>query len=103
MQQFWYILVLVFSLSGMTYLDYQKKLLWFWNWRFTLRLLALNLMFFLAWDIVNINAGIIATNQAWVTGWYIFIQDLPIEEFLFLTLLGYQTALLWRWRCLRTV
>lgn len=101
MQQYAYICVLLFSLSGLTFLDYQKKLAWFWDARKTALILVLNLSFFLIWDIVNIEAGIIATNPAWVTGLYVGIPDLPIEEFLFLTLLGYQTLLLWRWRCSR--
>lgn len=101
MQHFWYLLVLVVSLSGLTYLDYVRKLAWFWDWRKTALILLLNLLFFLAWDIVNIGAGIIVTNPAWVSGWYVVTPNLPVEEFLFLTLLGYQTLLLWRWRCSR--
>lgn len=102
MKQFVYLMVLLFSLSGLTYLDYQKKLAWFWNSRKTAFIICLNLIFFLLWDIVNISAGVIATNSEWVSGWYVITPNLPIEEFLFLTLLGYQTLLLWRWRCLRT-
>lgn len=102
MQKYAYLLVLVFSLGGLTYLDYKKRLAWFWNWRTTLLILSINLAFFLLWDVVNIAAGIIATNQIWVSGLYIVTPNLPIEEFLFLTLLGYQALLLWRWRCIRT-
>jgi len=101
MQNFLYLSVLLFSLGGLLFLDAQKKLAWFWSWKKTAVLLGVNLLFFLVWDMANIARGIISTNQAWVTGWYIGISDLPIEEFLFLTLLGYQTILLWRWRCTR--
>lgn len=102
MQDFVYLFALVFSLGGLTYLDFVRKLAWFWDWRKTTLILLLNLLFFLAWDIANISAGIIATNHEWVSGFYVLTPNLPIEEFLFLTLLGYQTLLLWRWRCLRT-
>lgn len=102
MKQFVYLFILIFSLGGLTYLDYRKQLAWFWNARKTAVLLLASLIFFLIWDIVNISAGIIATNPQWVSGLYVTTPNLPIEEFLFLTLLGYQTLLLWRWRCTRT-
>lgn len=102
MQSYAYLCVLIFSLGGLTFLDYKKQLAWFWNVRITAIILACNLAFFLVWDITNIAAGIIATNPAWVTGWHVVTPNLPIEEFLFLTLLGYQTLLLWRWQCSRT-
>lgn len=104
MQQYAYICVLLFSLGGLAFLDYQKKLAWWWDPRKTALILGLNLVFFLVWDIVNIAAGVIATNPAWVTGIYVYTPNMPLEEFFFLTLLGYQTLLLWRWRqqCSRT-
>ena len=102
MQQYAYICVLLFSLSGLAFLDYRYKLAWFWDARKTALILALNLVFFLAWDIANISAGVIATNPEWVTGLHVYSPNMPFEEFLFLTLLGYQTLLLWRWRCSRT-
>jgi lycopene cyclase domain-containing protein len=102
MQNFLYLLILIFSLLGLFYVDYKYSLAWFWDRRKTAIILLLNLAFFLIWDIVNIGAGIIATNQDWVSGLHIITSNLPIEELLFLTLLGYQTLLLWRWRCLHT-
>ncbi len=102
MQNFLYLSTLIFSLTCLIFLDYKQKLAWFWNSRKTALILLCNLLFFLVWDMVNISAGIIATNQKWVSGAYVFTPNLPIEEFLFLTLLGYQTLLLWRWRCIRT-
>lgn len=102
MKQFVYLLVLLISLGGLTYIDYKLQLALFWNSRKAALILLINLIFFLVWDIVNISAGIISTNREWVSGVYLLTPNLPIEEFLFLTLLGYQTLLLWRWRCLRT-
>ena len=97
MQHYAYICVLLFSLSGLAFLDYRYKLAWFWDARKTALILALNLVFFLVWDVVNISAGIIATNPEWVTGLHVYSPNMPVEEFLFLTLLGYQTLLLWRY------
>lgn len=104
MQSYAYLCVLVFSLGGLTYLDYRQRLAWFRDARSTALILACSLVLFLVWDISNIAAGIIATNPAWVTGWYVATPNLPVEEFLFLTLLGYLTLLLWKWRerCSRT-
>jgi len=102
MQKYAYLAVLIFSISGLMVADYKYKLAWFWSAKITAICLLATLVFFLAWDITGITLGVFSTNQAWVTGWYIGIPDLPIEEFLFLTLLGYQAILYWRWLCLRT-
>ena len=102
MQSYAYLVTLLFSLTCLTALDYRLKLAWFWNWRKVLVCLGLTLIFFLTWDITGINLHVFSTNPAWVSGVYFFTPNLPLEEFLFLTLLGYLTILLWRWRCLRT-
>lgn len=102
MQNYAYLLTLLVALSGMFMIDRRYKLAWFWNRRRTATILALVLAFFLLWDIVNISANIIHTNPAWVSGLHVFTPDLPVEEFLFLILLGYQTLLLWRWQCTRS-
>lgn len=102
MQSYAYLSVLIFSLTCLTLLDRKLQLAWFWNWRKVLLCLVLTLVFFLTWDITGIVLGVFSTNPEWVSGLYIVTPNLPIEEFLFLTLLGYQTILLWRWQCTRT-
>lgn len=99
--QYAYLLSLIVSLSGLLYLDYKKHLAWFWNGRKTATTLAIGLIFFLAWDISGIVLNVFSTNQAWVSGLYLVTPNLPIEEFLFLTLLCYQTVLVWRWRMIK--
>lgn len=98
MQSYAYLFSLILSLAGLFYLDYKKQLAWFWNARKTAVSLAIGLVFFLAWDITGIVLNIFSTNQVWVSGVYVVTPNLPIEEFLFLTLLCYQTVLLWRWQ-----
>jgi lycopene cyclase domain-containing protein len=102
MQQYAYIIALVVSLFGLYVIDRKYKLAFFWNWRLTLGILVAGIIFFLGWDIAGVVLGVFSTNQDWVTGLYVITPDLPIEEFLFLTLLNYQVILFWRWRCLRT-
>ncbi len=102
MQNYAYLTVLVIALFGLGSLDWKYKLAWFWKPRLTAMILAWSVMFFLIWDVVLIMAEIVSTNQSWVSGLYIVSPDLPIEEFLFLSLLGYQTLLLWRWQCTRS-
>ncbi len=102
MQPYAYLISLIFSLMCLTLLDYRLKLAWFWDWRKVLLCITATLGFFLLWDITGISLRVFSTNPAWVSGVYFITPNLPVEEFLFLTLLGYLTVLLWRWRCLRT-
>lgn len=101
MQSIAYLLTLVISLLGLGIIDKKYRLALFWDAKKVLSIMVATLMFFVAWDIGGILAGVFSTNPQWVTGLYIVSPDLPIEEFLFLTLFGYQIILLWRWRCLR--
>lgn len=93
-----YLASLLVSLSGLTYLDYRHRLAWFWNRRVTAGCLLATLAFFLTWDASGILLDVFHTNPRRVSGLYALTPDLPLEEFLFLTLLGYLTLLLWRWR-----
>lgn len=102
MQNIAYLLTLVFSLTCLFLLDKKHKIAWFWNAKITGFCIFITLLFFLTWDVTGILLGVFSTNQNWVTGLYLVTPDLPVEEFLFLTLLGYLTVLFWRWRCIRT-
>lgn len=101
MQSYAYLITLLVSLGGLAWLDHKFKLAWFWDRHRTIVILISSLVFFLVWDIGLITADIVSTNQAWVTGLHIVSPDMPVEELLFLTLLSYQTLLLWRWQCTR--
>jgi lycopene cyclase domain-containing protein len=97
-----YLSVLLFSLSGLFYLDYEKKLALFWNRKKVLVIIGVTILFFLTWDVTGIVLDVFSTNPAWVSGVYFITPDLPLEEFLFLTLLAYQTILFWRWQMKKT-
>lgn len=92
---FYYLLALLFSLSGLLFADYRFKLALFANKRLGV-ILLIAVSFFLIWDIVGIALGVFSTNQAWVSGWHVVTPNLPVEEFLFLALLTYVTLLTWR-------
>ena len=104
MQQYYYILALLFSLSGLFYLDYTHKVAVFYRPKFFITLIVGLIGFFLVWDIMgSIVLDIFHTNQEWVTGIYFIDPDLPLEEFMFLTLLSEVTILSWRApECIRT-
>lgn len=102
MQQYAYIIALIVSIFGLAVIDKKYRLAFFWDHHKTAVILLVGIVFFFAWDVAGVILGVFSTNQAWVTGLYVITPDLPIEEFLFLTLLNYQVILFWRWRCLRT-
>lgn len=64
--------------------------------------LAVGVVFFLAWDLVGIGLGVFRhLDSSWATG-ILIAPQLPIEELLFLLFLSYLTLILlsgWqRWR-----
>ena len=97
-----YLFVLVFSLSGLAYLDYQKKLALFWYPKKVALIILATVLFFLVWDVTGIVLDVFSTNSEWVSGVYFITPNLPLEEFLFLSLLSYQTILFWRWQMKKT-
>ena len=48
-------------------------------------------------DIIGIRLDIFHTNQAYVSGLYLWTPDLPVEELLFLLLTAYLPHLLGSW------
>ncbi len=89
---------LVFSLCALLLLDYKRQLAFFWRPKKVGLITLISVVFFLSWDVAGITLGIFSTNQEWVSGVYFITPNLPLEELLFLTLLAYQTILLWRWQ-----
>ena len=84
-------------------MDYRLKVALFWRPRFFGTLLLGFICFFLVWDISGIVLDVFHTNPEWVTGIYVMTPDLPLEEFLFLTLFGLNIIYAWRIpECIRT-
>ena len=90
MTTFFYLTALLFSLTGLGLLDYTHKLALFAGkvWQ-TLITIAVGVVFFLAWDVAGIAAGVFFRGAGpYQTGILIGLE-LPLEEVFFLTLLCY--------------
>lgn len=86
-----YLLALLISLFGMVMLDRRFRLFFFVDARRAGIVLAAGVLFFLAWDLVGIGAGVFFRGEtSFMTGLQI-APELPIEEVFFLTLLCYLT------------
>ena len=88
---FLYLAALLISLTGMVVLDRRFSLFFWADARRASVVLPVGVLFFLAWDMAGINAGVFfrGTGQ-WMTGLQL-APELPIEEVFFLTLLCYMT------------
>lgn len=84
-----YLAILVFSLTGMTLIDYRYKICLFADWRRWSKALAAAISVFLLFDYIAIALGIfIAGSSDFASG--IFLPgQMPLEEPLFLLLLTY--------------
>lgn len=95
MTQYLYLIALGVSLLGLGTLDWRYRVALFADARRTLVTLALAIAFFLLWDLVGVGLGIFFIGDApYLSGWVI-APEVPVEEIAFLTLLTYQTLLLW--------
>jgi lycopene cyclase domain-containing protein len=93
--QYLYLLALLVSLLGLGTLDWRYRVALFSDMRRTLLTLAITVGFFLLWDLVGVGLGIFFIGEApYLSGWVV-APEVPVEEIAFLTLLTYQTLLLW--------
>ena len=86
---FAYLLALLISLTGMVVLD-RRFGLFFWRApRAAAVVLAVGVVFFLAWDLIGIITGIFYRGEtSFMTG-LLLAPELPVEEVFFLTFLCY--------------
>jgi lycopene cyclase domain-containing protein len=86
-----YLLALVVALTGMVLLDRRFRLFFWADARRAAIVLALGVVFFLAWDAAGIGLGIFFRGEtSFMTG-FVIAPELPVEEVFFLTLLCYLT------------
>lgn len=86
-----YLICLIVALTGMVVLDRRFSLFFWADARRAGIVLALGVVFFLAWDLVGIGAGVFFRGETvFMTGLQL-APELPIEELFFLTLLCYLT------------
>lgn len=82
---------LLFALLGMVVLDLRFRLFFWRSPRRAAAVLALGIVFFLAWDAAGVSLGIFFRgNLALLTGVQL-APEIPLEELFFLTLLCYLT------------
>ncbi len=86
-----YLLALAVALTGMVMLD-RRFALFFWkDARRAALVLAVGVVFFLAWDLVGIGAGVFFRGETEIMTGIQLAPELPLEEVFFLTLLCYLT------------
>lgn len=91
-----YLVALVVSLLGLGTLDWRYRLALFADARRTVLTLASAVVLFLLWDLMGVGLGIFFRGDAPYMSGLVIAPEVPVEEVAFLTLLTYQTLLLWR-------
>ncbi|PKQ27211.1 MAG: lycopene cyclase domain-containing protein [Actinobacteria bacterium HGW-Actinobacteria-4] len=92
---FAYLGALLISLAGLAVLDWRYKLAMWADARRAVVTIASAVVVFLLWDGIGVALGIFFRGDApYMTG-LVVAPEIPVEEVLFLTLLCYQTLLLW--------
>ena len=83
-----YLLALVISISGITFIDYRLRLAFFKYPKRTIKILLFAITMFILWDVAGIRLQIffIGTNGVLVG---VRIGQFPLEEIFFLALLNY--------------
>ncbi|MEY2676157.1 MAG: hypothetical protein RL510_177 [Actinomycetota bacterium] len=90
---FAYLGILLFSLVGLTLIDYKFKFAFFANPKKSAIAFAVPYALFIVWDIAGIVTGIFFRGHAeHLTGITVF-PEFPIEELFFLAVLSYTTLL----------
>jgi len=92
-----YLIALVFSILGVGLLDYTHKLALFLDARATLFAVCISVTVFLVWDVIGILNGIFFRGDAPHLSGILLAPELPLEEVFFLTLLSYNTLVVYRW------
>lgn len=86
-----YLAALIVALTGMVLLDRRFRLFFWRDARRAVVVLALGIVFFLAWDLVGIGTGVFFRGETeFMTGLQL-APELPVEELFFLALLCYLT------------
>ena len=88
---FLYLAALLVSLTGMAVLDRRYRLFFAKDARRASIVLAVGILFFLAWDVAGIGLGIFFRGGSPLLTGVVLAPELPLEEVFFLALLCYVT------------
>ncbi len=90
-----YLMALLVSLAGLGFLDWRYRVAFFADARRTLGTMGIGVAVFLVWDLAGVGLGIFFRGGSrYLTGIQV-APEVPVEELFFLTLLVYQTLLVW--------
>lgn len=96
LDQWLYLFSLVFSISGLMFLDYRYKIaFWLDTKRASLTVLTAMLVFIM-WDLIGIELGIFFKGESQYVLPLEILPEFPIEELFFLFLLCYVTLIIYR-------
>jgi len=97
MQHASYLIGLLLSCAGVALVDRRYRLAVWHDPRTVLKVLAIGLAFFIAWDLAGIQLQIFHSGHSpYMLGLYI-MPDLPVEELFFLLLLTYTPIVVSTW------
>ena len=88
-----YLLILAFSLAGLTSIDWKFSLVFFKDARRATIVMMVGVLFFLLWDVSGIALRIFFVGNSALISGVMIANQLPIEEPIFLALLCYSTLI----------
>ncbi|RYX79303.1 lycopene cyclase domain-containing protein [bacterium] len=94
-ENWYYLFALVFSISGLTILDWRYKLAFWVDQKRATMTIAVTMLVFIIWDLLGIRLGIFFHGGSDYTLPVRLLPEFPIEELFFLFLLCYVTLLLY--------
>ena len=92
---FFYLSAILTSILGLALLDYRHSLA-FAKPKKHFLLIAIPVLFFLAWDEVGITLGVFFRGTTPILTGILVYEELPLEEIFFLIVLSYTSLLLLR-------
>ena len=92
-----YLAALIVSLGCMVLLDWRFTLFFWRDARRAAIVLAVGVVFFLAWDLAGIGLGIFYRGETEIMTGVMLAPELPLEEAFFLALLCYLTMNAYGW------
>ena len=92
-----YLAALLVSLGCMTLLDWRFRLFFWRDAKRAAIVLAIGVVFFLAWDLAGIGLDIFYRGETDIMTGVLLAPELPLEEAFFLALLCYLTMNVYGW------